>query len=282
MLEGVDTLVFDIQDIGARFYTYIATMGNAMKAAADRGIRFVVLDRPNPITGEYVAGPLADADKLGFTAFYELPVAHGMTAGELATLFNKEMSVGADLTVVKMENWSRGLWYDQTGLLWVNPSPNMRNLTQAILYPGVCLIEACNISVGRGTDEPFEQFGAPWIDGQKLASALNGSGLAGVRFVPIAFTPTASKFSGEACGGVHVLVTDREAIDAVRVGMTIIWHLNRLFGEAFQYDKVNNLLRNDQALAALRQARNPRAAERLWRSDLARFKKMRARYLLYP
>ncbi len=281
MLKGVDTLVFDIQDIGARFYTYIATMGNAMRAAAEHNIRFVVLDRPNPITGRYVAGPVADADKLGFTAFDRLPVAHGMTVGELAKLFNDETKIGADLTVIKMENWSRDQWYDQTGLLWVNPSPNMRNLTQAILYPGVALIEASNVSVGRGTDEPFERFGAPWVDARKLAAALNASDLAGVRFVPIEFTPTSSKFAGQKCGGVHVLVNDREAIDAVRVGITIAWQLRQLFGDEFQFDRVNNLLVNDRALDALRRAKSPADVGRVWRGDLEKFKRIRSKYLLY-
>jgi len=282
MLEGIDTLVFDIQDVGARFYTYVATMGNCMKAAAKRKIRYVVLDRPNPITGLYVAGPIADEDKLGFTAFWRLPVAHGMTIGELAAMFNSEMQIGAELTVVPMEGWSRDLWFDQTGLLWTNPSPNMRNLTQAMLYPGVCLIEATNVSVGRGTDEPFERFGAPWIDGRKLAAALNASDLAGVRFVPIEFTPAAgSRFGGQKCGGVHVLVTDRDALDSVRVGITIAWQLRALFGDKFDFAKVNNLLANAEALKALQDAKSPSAVPPTWGGDLETFRRIREKYLLY-
>ncbi|MBN1490721.1 MAG: DUF1343 domain-containing protein [Phycisphaerae bacterium] len=281
MLGGVDTLVFDIQDIGARFYTYIATMGNAMRAAAEHGIRFIVLDRPNPIGGEYVAGPIADADKLGFTAFYPMPVTHGMTIGELARFFNEEMKIGAELEVVCCENWSRDQWYDQTGLLWVNPSPNMRNLTQAILYPGVGLIEATNVSVGRGTDQPFELFGAPWIDARKLAAALNASGLAGVRFAPVAFTPTSSKHKDVLCHGVHVYVTDRETIDSVQVGLTIAWQLRQLFGDQFNYDAVHNLLMNRETLDALRDAKSPDRIGRMWRRDIATFEALRAKHLMY-
>lgn len=282
MLQGVDTLVFDIQDVGARFYTYVATMGNCMKAAAAKRIRYVVLDRPNPITGLYVAGPVADADKFSFTAFWRLPVAHGMTMGELARMFNEEMKIGADLTVVPVEDWSRAQWYDQTGLMWVNPSPNMRNLTQAILYPGVCLIEATNMSVGRGTDEPFERFGAPWVDAKKLAAALNAAGLAGVRFTPIEFVPEkGSKLGGQKCGGVHVLVTDREAIDSVQVGVTIAWTLKSLFGDRFEFEKVNRLLVNNKAIEALGKATSPADVAKLWQADLEAFRKIRQKYLMY-
>jgi uncharacterized protein YbbC (DUF1343 family)/CubicO group peptidase (beta-lactamase class C family) len=281
MLAGVDTLVFDIQDIGARFYTYIATMGNAMRAAAKNNIRMVVLDRPNPIRGTYVDGPIAPGRKFGFTAFYPMPVTHGMTVGELARLFNKELDINCDLTVVEMENWRRDLWYDQTGLLWVDPSPNMRNLTQALLYPGVGLIEATNVSVGRGTDEPFERFGAPWIDARKLAAALNDSGLPGVRFVPIQFTPDSSKHAGKTCGGVHIIVTNRETIDPILTGLTIAWQLERLFGDDFDELRVNNLLMNEEVLKALMKADNPRDVIPLYRDDVEAFKKIRAKYLIY-
>jgi len=281
MLAGVDTLIFDIQDIGARFYTYISTMGNAMQAAAKHNIRFIVVDRPNPITGCYIEGPLADTDKFAFTAFYRLPVAHGMTIGELAQLFNKEMKIGADLEIIKMENWHRCQWYDQTGLFWINPSPNMRNLTQAILYPGVGLIESANVSVGRGTDEPFERFGAPWIGARKLAAALNASGLEGVRFVPMEFTPSSSKHAGKKCGGVHIMVTDRESINPVLVGITIAWQLHHMYKDDFQYERINHLLRNDQILAALQRAKSPASVMQLWQNDLEKFKQLRKKYLLY-
>lgn len=283
MLKGVDTLIFDIQDVGARFYTYETTMGNCMKAAAKHNIRYIVLDRPNPIRGLYVGGPIADPDKLGFTAFTRMPVAHGMTMGELATMWNEELKIGADLTVIKAENWTRDLWYDQTGLLWINPSPNMRNLNQALLYTGVCLIEATNMSVGRGTDQPFEMFGAPWVDGRKLAAALNAADLPGVRFIPIEFTPAkGSKLGGQKCGGIYVLVTDRDVVDPVLTGITIVWHLRTLFGDKFEFAKVNNLLVNAAALEAIKTAKDPADVPQVWKADLDAFKKMRAKYLLYP
>jgi uncharacterized protein YbbC (DUF1343 family) len=200
-LEGLDTLVFDIQDIGARFYTYISTMGNAMRSAAEHQLRFVVLDRPNPINGVEVEGPILDDGSQSFVGFHTLPVRHGMTVGELAAMFNDELQLGVDLQVIPVESWRREDYFDRTGLLWVNPSPNMRSLAQAVLYPGIGLLETTNLSVGRGTDTPFEVIGAPWLDGIPLARALNQSGLAGVRFVPIRFTPDASKFAGQPCGG---------------------------------------------------------------------------------
>ncbi len=281
MLDGVDTLVFDIQDIGARFYTYPATMGNAMEEAAKRKIQMVVLDRPNPITGTTVDGPLADANKLGFTAYMRLPVVHGMTVGELARMFNSENKIGCDLHVVAMEGWKRSMWWDETGLMWINPSPNMRNLTQALLYPAVCLLEATNVSVGRGTDQPFEVFGAEWIDGRKLAAALNDARLPGLRFVPIEFTPNARQYSGKACQGVYIIVTDRNAVQPVRSGLTMAWCLNKLFGEKFQLGKVINLLANADTLAAVRKTEDPATLTQMWKDNLDEFKKMREKYLIY-
>ena len=205
MLAGVDTLVIDLQDIGARFYTYITTMGFVMEEAAKRRIPVFVLDRPNPINGFQIEGPLAEKDALGFTAYYPMPTRHGMTLGELARLFNGEMRINADLTVVPVKNWSREDWFDDTGREWVNPSPNMRNLNEATLYPGIGSIEASNISVGRGTDTPFEQVGAPWIDGIDLARRLNGRKLPGIRFYPTSFTPASSKYANERCSGVFMI-----------------------------------------------------------------------------
>ena len=282
MLEGVDTLVFDIQDIGARFYTYVATMGFAMEEAAKHNIKMVVLDRPNPITGLTVDGPIADQKRYGFTAYGPLPVAHGMTIGELAKMANTEYKVNADLTVIPCKGWKRSMWYDQTGLMWINPSPNMRNLTQATLYPAVCLLEATNVSVGRGTDQPFELFGAPWVDGRKLAAALNGANLPGLRFVPITFTPTSSKHAKKPCQGVYILVTDRRRIEHVRSGLTMAWHLKKLFGQAFEIDPVVNLLSNAEALAALKAADDPAKLPQLWQKPLADFKAIRQKYLMYP
>jgi len=278
-LEGIDTLVFDIQDVGARFYTYIGTLGYAMEEAAKRRIRFVVLDRPNPIQGLLAAGPIADKDKLGFTAYHQIPVQHGMTVGEMAALYNLDRKLGCDLTVVKMEGWRRSMWFDETGQRWINPSPNMRNPTQALLYPGICLLEACNVSVGRGTDTPFEWIGAPYIDGLKLASAMNSKGLKGIRFYARNNTPNASKFAGEPCGGVAFIVTDRKKIEAVRVGCELAVELHRLYPQ-FEYQKVNNLLANSAALKTLMES-GYEAALKEWNPALSAFKAKRRKCLLY-
>lgn len=281
MLEGVDTIVFDIQDIGARFYTYISTLGNAMEEAAKLGIEVVVLDRPNPIRGLQVDGPRADEKYFGFTAFRDLPVTHGMTVGELARLFKGEYGVDCELTVVPVEGWRRSMWWDETGLMWVNPSPNMRNLTQAVLYPAIGMIEFSNVSVGRGTDQPFEFLGAPWVDGRQLAAALNNAALPGLRFVPITFMPESSRFKNERCEGVYILVTDRERIEPVRSGLTIAWHLRRLFGGAFQVDRVNRLLMSDRLLTALKETDDPDRLPELWAEDVESFEAVRRAYLLY-
>jgi uncharacterized protein YbbC (DUF1343 family) len=282
MLDGVDTLVFDIQDIGTRYYTYVATMGNCMEEAAKHKLRMVVLDRPNPISGTRVDGPIAEKEFHGFTAFGPLPVVHGMTVGELARFFNAEYGINCDLVVIPCEGWRRDMWFDATNLTWVNPSPNMRNLTQATLYPCTGLLEATNISVGRGTDQPFEVFGAPWIDGRKLAAALNEAKLPGLRFVPIEFTPTSSKFKGEKCQGVYVLVTDRDAARPVVSGLTISWHLKKLFGNAYQDERFVNLFQNRRVFQALNSASDPRQLESMWEDELEQFKAKRAKYLLYP
>src|SRR5215218_135208 len=247
-LKDLDALVFDIQDVGVRFYTYISTLGNVMEEAAKVKLPVFVLDRPNPIGGVDVEGPVADADKLSFTAYHQLPVRHGMTVGELARLFNEQRKLGCDLRVVKMENWRRGMWLDATGQTWVNPSPNMRSLTEATLYPGVGLLETTNVSVGRGTDTPFELLGAPWIDGRKLAAYLNGRGLAGATFVPVRFTPRASVFKGEECGGVNIVVTNRPLFKPVRAGLEIAVALRRLYPQEWKVDDYMRLLANADTL----------------------------------
>ncbi len=251
MLEGLDTLVFDIQDIGCRFYTYISTLGHCLEAAAKHGLRFVVLDRPNPINGMATEGPLADDSRLSFTAYHPLPVRHGLTVGELAMLFAGERGWNANLVVVKCEGWKRADWWDATGLTWVNPSPNMRSLAQATLYPGVGLLETTNVSVGRGTDTPFEILGAPYIDGRTLAYALNAKNLPGVRFIPVRFTPRASKFADESCGGVNLLVTDRNKFAPVRTGLEIALSLRTLYLEQWQASKFMNLLASRAAMDGL-------------------------------
>ena len=280
MLQGIDTLVFDIQDIGARFYTYIATMGYAMEEAARHNLRFVVLDRPNPITGTRAFGPLNDVDGK-FTAYHTIPLVHGMTTGELAQMFKAERKIDVELVVVEMEGWRRNMWFDETGLLWVNPSPNMRSLTQATLYPAIGLIEACKVSVGRGTDAPFERFGAPWIDGRRLAARLNGLGLAGVRFIPFQFTPTSSKFKGQECGGVQIVLTDRDAFDPIETGLSIVRELKDLFGGAFDIERVNRLLFGQQVLKGVQASHGPTQYTPLWNDDLHEFMRRRAAFLLY-
>ncbi|MEX2670635.1 MAG: DUF1343 domain-containing protein [Phycisphaeraceae bacterium] len=281
MLENIDTLVFDVQDIGARFYTYIATMGYAMEQAAEHDIRFVVLDRPNPITGKRVAGPLADADDLAFIAYQPIPIVHGMTVGELAMLFRMRFDVECDLVVVPMRGWRREMWWDQTGRDWVNPSPNMPSPTSALLYPGVALLEFSNVSVGRGTDQAFQIMGAPWIDGEALAQALNAREMAGLKFEAHTFTPAASRFADEPCHGIRISVTDREQVDAVRLGLTLAWELNHRHGETFESDRVRTLLRNADTHQAWQKTDDPATLDATWEADLQAFRKMRQEHLIY-
>jgi uncharacterized protein YbbC (DUF1343 family) len=281
MLKDIDTLVFDIQDIGARFYTYISTMGMALEEAAKNKITFIVLDRVNPINSHDVEGPLADADKLSFIAYHQIPIRHGMTVGELAQLFNKERGLNADLQIVRVQDWKRTEWFDETGLTWVNPSPNMRSLTQATLYPGVCLLEPTNVSVGRGADTPFELIGAPWIDGRKLSDTLNRSNLPGVRFVPVRFTPKASVHKDAECGGVNIIITDRKVFEPVLTGFEIAAQLLKLFPKDFSVDRFNRLLVNQKIFEAFRQGSDARALRQIWESDLDSFRAIRRKYLLY-
>jgi uncharacterized protein YbbC (DUF1343 family)/CubicO group peptidase (beta-lactamase class C family) len=286
MLKDIDTLVFDIQDVGTRFYTYIATCGYAMEEAAKNRIKFVVLDRPNPINGYDIEGPVADRElaeqpSYSFTSYHSIPVRYGMTIGELAMLFNAERKIGADLTVIKMEGWRRADYFDGTALTWVNPSPNMRSLAEAVLYPGIGLLETTNLSVGRGTDTPFEVVGAPWLDGSKLADALNRAGVAGVRFVPVSFTPKSSKFANEECGGVNIVVTDRTAFHSVAAGLEIAYQLHQLYPGAWKVDDYLRLLANRGALAALKEGKALPQITATWQAGLADFARIRQRYLLY-
>lgn len=280
-LAGLDALVFDIQDIGCRFYTYISTLGHCLIAAARAGLRVVVLDRPNPITGTAVEGALADESRLNFTAFHPIPIRHGMTVGELAMLMNAERNLNANLVVARCEGWKRADWWDATGLAWVNPSPNMRSLTQATLYPGVGLLEFTNVSVGRGTDTPFEVIGAPWMDGRALAYALNAKGLPGVRFIPIRFTPRASKFEGESCGGVNLLVTDRNKFAPVRTGIEVALALRALYLEEWQASKYMTLLANRIAMDGVLAGDEYGALQKRWAADLKGFNQARSHFLLY-
>lgn len=282
MLQNIDTLVVDLQDIGARFYTYTTTMAYVMEEAAKRKIPVVVLDRPNPIDGFHIEGPALGASALGFTGYFPMPIRHGMTLGELATLFNGENHIGAALTVVPMRNWRRDAWFDETGLPWINPSPNMRNLLQATLYPGIGAIEGTNLSVGRGTDSPFEQLGAPWIDGVRLSDALNSRRIPGVAFYPVRFTPMSSKYAGEECQGVFMMVVDRLALRPVRVGVEIAAMLHKLYGATFELEAAERLLGSKETLSRIRAGDDPDAIAASWAADEARWRLMRAKYLLYP
>ncbi|MCU0877686.1 MAG: DUF1343 domain-containing protein [Pirellulaceae bacterium] len=281
MLADIDTLVFDIQDIGARFYTYVSTMGEAMTAAAEHNKRFVVLDRPNPIGGLAVAGPMLDEGKESFVGFHSLPVRHGMTIGELAQLIQRERKLDLQLEIVRCEGWQRGDLWDATGLVWVNPSPNMRNLTQALLYPGIGLLETTNLSVGRGTDTPFEVFGAPWIDARELAAKLREANLPGVAFVPIEFTPSSSKFASETCRGVNVIITDRERFEPLATGLTIAATLRSLYPEKWEAKGYARLLGNGAVHEALLAGKSGPELVEISRSGVSQFLRRRAGVLLY-
>ena len=278
-LAGLDALIFDIQDIGCRFYTYISTMGLAMEAAGEAGVKFIVLDRVNPIGGVTVAGPV----RLGpsqFIAYHNIPVQHGMTAGELARMINAERGLGVELQIVKIEGWKRGLFFDSTGQPWTNPSPNMRSLTQALLYPGIGLLETA-MSVGRGTDTPFEVIGAPYIDGVRLARRLNGLGQAGVMFVPILFTPSASVHKDEPCDGVNIIITDRRKLNAVSLGIDIARVLHKMYPKDFPLAKIGRLLCHPPTIESLGQGKTLLQIEALWKADLSNFNTRRSDYLLY-
>lgn len=281
MLESVDTLVFDIQDIGARFYTYISTMGEAMKAAAENKKRFVVLDRPNPINGIDVAGPMLDDKLESFVAYHKLPVRHGMTVGEIAKMLQQELKLDLDLQVVACEGWERSMYYESTGIPWINPSPNMRSLNQAVLYPGIGLLETTNISVGRGTDTPFEWIGAPWMRSSELASDLNRLDLPGVVFLPVEFTPTSSKFANELCQGIQIDVIDRASFQPVRTGLMIAVHLRRLHPSDWDTKSLNRLLGNKAMEQAILEGKGWNDLESIYLDGMREFLKRREYFLLY-
>ena len=281
MLRGLDALVYDIQDVGARYYTYITTMAYAMEAAAAAGLDFYVLDRPDPISAAVVQGPLLDPGLCSFIGYCSLPVRYGMTPGELARLFNGERGIGAKLHVVPMQGYHREAWFDETGLPWVSPSPNLRSLTQAILYSGVGLVESANVSVGRGTATPFEVIGAPWVAGDRLARYLNGRQLPGIAFEPVAFVPNASPYRGQRCQGVRLRLVDRQALDAPDLGVEIASALYRLYPGEFQLDLTLSMVGSRQVLQALKRGDDPREIQRRWQPGLAAFSRRRAPYLLY-
>jgi len=280
-LADLDAIVYDIQDIGARFYTYETTLGYFLEAAAKADKQIFVLDRPNPVGGVYVQGPVADAGSESFVSYGQIPVRHGMTIGELARLFNGERSIGAKLTVVPMEGWLRGDWFDSTGRMWINPSPNMRSLTEAALYTGIGMIEGTDISVGRGTDAPFELVGAPWIDAVAFAKYLNERQIDGVRFVPVSFTPASSIYANERCGGVNIVVTARDSLDAPELGLEVAAALNHLFPTHYKLEKIDGLMRNKASLAAVAAGQDPRRIAEDWLDADNTFLEKRKKYLLY-
>jgi uncharacterized protein YbbC (DUF1343 family)/CubicO group peptidase (beta-lactamase class C family) len=283
MLSGVDTVVFDIQDVGARFYTYACTMQYALQETARRHLRFVVLDRPNPITGVHMEGPIMDADLESFVGCSEIPLRHGMTMGELATRDKASLNLDLDLQVVRMEGWQRGLWFDSTGLPWVNPSPNMRSLKEAILYPGVAMLEASpNYSVGRGTDSPFEQIGADWIDGKRLSAWLNERRIPGIRFLPTRFRPESSNFKGRWIDGVRFEITDRDTFDSTRLGLEIAYALMQLWPGKIDAEVDRWLVGNREVLQDLKDGKNPRVIVQTMSGPLSSFLESRRAWLLYP
>ncbi len=280
-LEGLDAVVVDLQDAGCRFYTYLTTLGYVLEEAAKAKVAVVVLDRPNPIGAVAVEGPPADEDQLSFTAYHTIPIRTGMTIGELATLFNAERRLGADLTVVKMRGYRRSLWYDETGLLFTNPSPNLRSVTAAALYPGVALLEMTNLSVGRGTDTPFEVIGAPWLDGESVARTLSSRGIRGVRFTPVRFTPNASTWKGEACRGVRITLVDRDALDAVGLGLEIVTALRDRHPKEWDRTKLGKLLASAAALRRIERGESAAQVASGWAATRMEFERRRARFLLY-
>jgi len=283
VLKRLDAVVIDLADAGVRFYTYEATTGYFLQAAAKAGIEVVILDRPNPITGSFVQGPVSDSDagQESFTNYFPEPPRHGMTLGELGKMFNAERHLGARLEVVAMEGWQRGDWFDSTGLAWVNPSPNLRSLTEATLYPGVALIEGTNVSVGRGTDTPFEVVGAPWIKGRELTAYLNARGIQSVRFVPIVFAPSSSNFAGERCEGVNLIVLDRNTLDSPELGIELASALHKLYPNDFKLERMADLLVNQAVFEAIAAGEDPRRIAEDWQERLEGFVRLREKYLLY-
>ena len=281
MLQGVDTLVFDIQDAGVRFYTYTVTMAYAMEEAARRNIAFYVLDRPNPLGGEIIEGPMLDADKTNFVAYFPIPVRYALTIGELAQFFNSENHINADLHVVAMKNWHRNYFFESTGVRWIPPSPNLRTLKGSIVYPGLEILQSAGVSVGRGTEAPFEEFGAPWMDGERVASALNATHLPGLKFVTQPFIPVNGLYAGRRCNGVGVRIGDRAAVRSMRMGLEIAALLQKMYPQNFDVSKAVTLLGNAETVQKLVDGASPADIVASWQPSLSDYDKTRRRYLLY-
>ena len=281
MLNGIDVLVFDVQDAGVRFYTYTTTMGYCMEEAAKRGIKFYVLDRPNPLNGDIVEGPILDAEKTSFVAYFPLPVRYGLTIGELAQLFNTENHINVELHVVRMKNWHRNYFFESTGIRWIPPSPNLRTLKGSILYPGLEILQNAGVSVGRGTEAPFEEFGAPWINGEEVAAELNETDLAGLRFTNQPFVPVSGLYAGQKCGGVGIKVTDRAALRSMRMGLEIAAVLMKKYPTHFDVTKIVDLLGNDETVRQLQAGTPPEQIVASWGKDLSTFDVIRRKYYMY-
>jgi uncharacterized protein YbbC (DUF1343 family) len=282
MLENIDVLIFDIQDVGTRFYTYIYTMAYAMEAAEENDIPFIVLDRPNPLGGKKVEGPVLDPDYASFVGNYPIPLRHGMTVGELATLFNKEFGIGADLTVVPMKGWKRDMYYDETPLQFVLPSPNMPTLDTALVYPGAALIEGTNVSEGRGTTKPFELIGAPFMNSSELAAELNALNLPGVQFRAASFTPSISKHQGKLSHGIQIHITDRDAYLPIETGLHIVKTIYDMYPEDVTITNFfNNLIGNGWVREAIMNGESVEEISKQWKKDLKDFHKIRKKYLIY-
>ena len=281
MLQGIDALVFDVQDAGVRFYTYTTTMGYCMEEAAKRGIKFYVLDRPNPLNGEIVEGPMLDAEKTSFVAYFPVPVRYGLTIGELAQLFNAENHINVELHVIRMKNWHRNYFFESTGIRWIPPSPNLRTLKGSILYPGLEILQNAGVSVGRGTEAPFEEFGAPWMNGEEVAEELNGKKLAGLRFENHAFIPVSGLYAGQRCEGVGIKVTDRVAVRSMRMGLEIAAVLEKKYPTHIDLGKLVDLLGNDETVRQLQAGTPPEEIVASWGKELAAFDVVRRKYFMY-
>ena len=287
IVKRLDVIVYDIQDVGVRFYTYISTLYHVIEAAGRAGVKVLVLDRPNPITGASIEGPVLDLEYRSFIGVWELPVRYGMTAGELALLFNHEAGLGADIEVVRMEGWRREMWFDETGLPWVPPSPNMPTFNTAIVYPGTCLLEGTNVSEGRGTTKPFEMVGAPWIDEYQLIGELESLPIRGVKYRPSRFMPLYGKYAGKLCRGVQVYVSDRELFEPVKFGLLLIWAIKVLYPDHLQFVRRGGryyfdlLVGCDTIRRLVEEGCDPEELVSLSFRELEAFDDVRSRYVIY-
>src|SRR5208337_4376445 len=281
MLKDIDALVFDVQDAGVRFYTYTTTMAYCMEEAAKHGIAFYVLDRPNPLNGDILEGPVLDADKTSFLAYYPVPVRYALTIGELAQFYNSENHINADLHVIKMKNWHRNYFFESTGTRWIPPSPNLRTLKGSILYPGLEILQNAGVSVGRGTEAPFEEFGAPWVNGQEVAEELNEKKLPGLHFANLPFIPVSGLYAGQKCGGVGIRVTDRAAVRSMRMGLEIAAVLLKRYPTQFDATRIVELLGHDETVRQLQAGVAPEEIVASWGKDLSAFDLLRRKYYMY-